>query len=482
MSLVTDAGSPAGQGRLHSANSVADRALAELVGVYKRTIAGRYRGLRREELEELPHGKLHLSPKIDGELWYMVLDDGAPALISHNGRVLRGRVPLLVDAERNYAERAPAGTVVAGELFAVGGRDRPRVGDVSSALSGSTDIARLGFHAFDVVHVGGEPAPDSYPERLALLQGWFEGGKRVAAIKTEVIASHAEAADLYETWVASGKAEGLVARSEDGRIFKIKPAFHLDCAVVGYTQRADEPELVRSLLLSLVRPDGTHQIVGSVGAIGSVEQRGELYRALQGTEVPSAFRRVSSSGALYRLTRPKLVVEVVVTDVFAEDRSGRPIQQWALELDEEQGWLQVCPVSGASLLHPTMERVRDDKRVDGTDVRVSQLEERCPVSDLDVVAEAPDLAASTVIRREVYSKTTKGKLAVRKLLVWKTNKEQADPDFPPYVVHFTDYSVGRKDPLKREVRLAADEAEATELAEAMLVKNIKRGWVRADEG
>ena len=41
-----------------------------------------------------------------------------------------------------------------------------------------------------------------------------------------------------------------------------------------------------------------------------------------------------------------------------------------------------------------------------------------------------------------------GTCSVRKLLVWKTNKEAVDPRFPAYVVHWTDYSPGRSSPIK----------------------------------
>ena len=63
---------------------------------------------------------------------------------------------------------------------------------------------------------------------------------------------------------------------------------------------------------------------------------------------------------------------------------------------------------------------------------------------------------------------------MRKLLLWKTNKEGAG--YPAFVVHWTDYASGRKAPLAREVRLAPSKAEAEKIAEAMIVENVKKGW------
>jgi hypothetical protein len=77
----------------------------------------------------------------------------------------------------------------------------------------------------------------------------------------------------------------------------------------------------------------------------------------------------------------------------------------------------------------------------------------------------------------VWTKDNKGQKAVQKLLVWKTGKETKDLNFPAYVVHWTDYSPGRKDPLKKEVRLAPDEKMAKNIGAKMIEKKIKKGWI-----
>jgi hypothetical protein len=109
-------------------------------------------------------------------------------------------------------------------------------------------------------------------------------------------------------------------------------------------------------------------------------------------------------------------------------------------------------------------------------VRISQLTERCYVGSLDAKAEKVDLPTSEIIRREVYTKKAKDKVAVRKLVAWKTNKEGESADHPAYVIHFTDYSPGRKSPLNHEVRIAPDKESAEKIAEAMLEANVKKGW------
>ena len=125
-------------------------------------------------------------------------------------------------------------------------------------------------------------------------------------------------------------------------------------------------------------------------------------------------------------------------------------------------------------------RWREDKQVSVTDVGLSQVLDRCLVPEVTATVEAVTLPESTVVRREVYTKEMKGKLAVRKLLVWKTNKEEVDERYPAYVVHWTDYSPNRKDPIKRTVKLAPDEEGATALATKLVEDGVKKGWSRAD--
>jgi len=448
------------------------------VSMYRKLVASRYQPLRLDDLDAIPAGPLQITPKVDGELWFAVKSGSSVALVAPNGRVLEGGIPVIEELEKGFGAKAGDGEIVAGELFAVSKGGRPRVGDVSRALGGEGDIAMLGFMAFDVVcGTDGAAPPEAWTERLARLGELFAGGKRAQVIKKEDGASAADVRARFGEWVDGGKGEGLVVRVGDGRIFKVKPTFTVDAVVVGFTVREEDATQARSLLLALLREDGTFQVIGSTGNLGTDADRRELLAKVQGSVVASDYRAVASSGEMYQFVSPSLVVEVSCTDLQAEDGDGKPVRQWALSHGSD-GWHRVCPVAGASMLHPVLARVRSDKAVARPDVRVEQLSERVPVGDLSRKAAAESLPASEILRREVYTKETKGQTAVRKLLLWKTNKEGVDPDFPDYVVHWTDFSAGRKTPLEREARVAPTREEAEKIAEAMLASEIGKGWVR----
>jgi hypothetical protein len=86
------------------------------------------------------------------------------------------------------------------------------------------------------------------------------------------------------------------------------------------------------------------------------------------------------------------------------------------------------------------------------------------------------LPLSEVVTRRVWTKAAKGKVAVRKLLVWKTHKSDADSSYPAYVVHWTDYSAGRGTPMEREVRTAPSSELAEAIAAKLIEENVKKGW------
>ena len=74
-----------------------------------------------------------------------------------------------------------------------------------------------------------------------------------------------------------------------------------------------------------------------------------------------------------------------------------------------------------------------------------------------------------IIERSVYRKAD----AVRKLVV---TERVADDATIPFVVYITDYSAGRKDPLKVTTQYAQTKERKEVLVERLLAKNIKKGW------
>lgn len=122
---------PLGTGRIASQGSIADQTLAERVAAYKRQVAGRYRSVSPANLATaLPPGPYIISPKLDGETWFLRVAGGEAWLLSPSGKVI-GDVPATAEATRLLAGRD---LLLAGELFANGSGRRPRVQDRKSVV------------------------------------------------------------------------------------------------------------------------------------------------------------------------------------------------------------------------------------------------------------------------------------------------------------------------------------------------------------
>ncbi len=439
---------------------------------YRAAVASRYQPVLPGDITSKIHGNCLVSPKIDGELWFLLQAEGAWLLTAPNGRTIADDAAPVLSAAASAS--LPADMIIAGELYAPStGEDRERVGGVASAI-GSGSLAGLAYAAFDVASAPGvDPVATPYGDRYALLASLPIEGP-LHRVPVEEAAGGSAVEELFRSWVDQQRHEGIVVHGEDGRSYKVKPSLDLDGAIIGFTERrSDDGALeVRSLLLALSHPDGGWVPLAAVGNVGDSAARKGLHAQLQELVCPSDYRRTSdNSGISYRFVEPKLVAEVRVSDVQSEDAKGQRLRDPRLDYTPDAGWKVDGWAASASLIHPSLQRIRSDKAASAADCGWNQIERLlpAPLADGDEAVSEP-----RILRRQVWTKQGKDKVDVRKLLVWETGRQSLG--FAPYVVHWTDFSAGRKAPLAREVRLAPTEEEAMRIAEQMISDHVKKGW------
>lgn len=468
---------PYGKGRKASVGALEDAALLELLTRYKRQVAKRYRIVEPDAIDRLlPDETLFVSPKLDGELWFLAhKGHGDVALVAYNGRVLAG-IGCLEGLASRLKGQPPF--VVAGELFVdTGTGERSRVHHVATTLSDGTKEGNLAFAAFDPVTEGDADVLSlPYADRLAKLRTWIgDADARMKVVRTEE-ATPAQVIKRYREWVTEGTAEGLVVRSDRGLTYKIKPTSTVDAVILAFGERiTGDVRQVRELQVGLVREDGTYQLVGSVGGGFSEEDRSRWLTRLKPLEVKSSFRLANREGTLCRFVRPEVVVEVRVSDFLATDGWDVPIRRMSLSYDASEGYKPITETKTPVLLHPVLLRERTDKKADVGSVGFTQITAYLEGQGPEEEAKGHDVVASAVEARRVFTKVTKGETAVRKVVVVRTNKEH-EGTHPPYVVYTTDFSPNRKTPLETALRTAKDRAGADALVAAWLEENVKRGW------
>jgi hypothetical protein len=465
------------------ATALGDPLLLGRVQDYRRMTQARMMPLDAGDVKQrLPKTDYHVSRKVDGEFNVLVYSDGEALMLNPGGTVRVG-LPVLTEAAGLLKKAGLKRALVAGELHYVR-RDgkRSRVHDVSRAArqpESAADIDALHFAAFDLIEVNGSAPPAEFNPVWKQLTGLFGKGKHIAPVDAVTVDEPADVEKQFRKWVDEG-AEGAVVRSDAAGMFKIKPRHTIDAAVIGFTEGTEDRQgLLHDLLLALIRPDGTFHVLGRVGGGFKEEERRSFLSDLKDMVVASEYSEVNEQVA-YQMVRPEWVIEISVLDLISQSTRGAAIGKMVLDWNAAaRRWDVIRRMPLVALISPQFVRRRDDKTINRTDLRTQQISELVEIPLIDRDVRQFTLPPSTVLRREVYTKTLKGQLMVRKLVMWQTGKEKESEDFPAYVIHFTDFSPNRKTPLEREVRVSSSPEQIKQLWDALVEENVKKGWTLA---
>ncbi len=469
-----------------SESAVADPLLLQLARQTRRRLSAELRPIEPSAVAtRVPEASYLVTRKFDGEFCLLICD-GTETFLLNPGGTVRVGLPLLEEARSLLPGDVDARTVLAGELY-VRKEDlgRERVHDVVRLARRPPDrasLGRLAFAAFDVVEYGGGPVDWALVKRWDHLGSWLHGGRLV----TRVPGGWAEASalpDQYEAWVTEGGAEGIVARNDAVGGFKVKARHALDVVVVGFSEGSDDRAgLLHDLLVAVQRPDGLFHMTAHVGGGFTDEQRRDTVDALRPAICESRYLEVNSEGVAYQMVRPEWVVEITCLDLITETSAGLLIDKMVAHYDADgSGWQPVRRLPLASLISPQFIRRRDDKAVHPADVGIAQLTAHVAIERALATAEDLALPRSELLRRQVWVKKQQGNHMVRKLLLWRTNKEGL-ADFPAYVVYGVDYSPNRADPLQRDIQISNDLDQINRLYLKLRDAYVKRGWEEAADG
>ena len=173
------------------------------------------------------------------------------------------------------------------------------------------------------------------------------------------------------------------------------------------------------------------------------------------------------------MVKPSLVVELSCLDIITETTKGT-IRKSVLQYDENGGYTIKNQGSTISCISPVFQRFREDKKAIATDAGEQQFSHLLIENGTETDVE---LKASTILIREVFTKSGKGGVAVRKFLGVQTNKEETG-QFSPFFVLYSDFSSGRKTPLEQDIFLCATKVDLEKKLALLREENIKAGWVK----
>ncbi|MDP6447464.1 MAG: hypothetical protein QF805_26950, partial [Pirellulaceae bacterium] len=194
----------------------------------------------------------------------------------------------------------------------------------------------------------------------------------------------------------------------------------------------------------------------------------------------SDYTEVNSDHVAYQMVRPEMVIEITCLDLVSQTTRGGPVNRMVVRWNNDESKYEILRrMPLASVISPQFVRIREDKRPHPDDVRIDQVADLVEVAQFDIDAGSMTLPKSEILRREVYTKQLKGANMVRKLVMWKTNKEQESEDYSAFVIHYTDFSPNRKEPLQRDIRVSNSQEQIEAMWVALKEANIKKGWSEA---
>lgn len=464
------------------ADALSDNTILQRVRMRRRQLGQMTMALDRDLAKKrIPSGDYHISRKIDGEFTCLVYNEGEVFTINPGGTIRMG-APFHEEAKAALDETDVKFAIFGGELYVRReDNNRPRVHDVvrvARAPKSEADVASLCFGIFNIYEWNDEQRSGHYAERFDRITEIFGEGDRVHPVETVVGDGSKAVLKQFKEWVDGENAEGVVARSDTAGVFKVKPRHTIDLVAVGFTEGLDDRSgMLHDVMLAAVRSDDTFHIIGRVGGGFSDDERAKMLKMLEEHVVDSEYAEVNSDRVAYRMIEPGIVFEISCLDMIARTSRGNTIDKMVLEWNEDERiWEGVRRLPLCSIISPQFVRVRDDKKANKEDVRFSQLTDIVEIPSANVVSEELKLPESELLKRSVATKELRGATMVRKLMMWKTNKEEQSQDYPAYVLHLTDYSPNRKDPLKHEIRVSSSEEQLQQYWKEWEKKYFVSGW------
>jgi len=426
-----------------------------IVSQYKKQVASKLIPIKGDRIAELitESSTYYVSEKLDGFLCLVACDGKSTLFFDQSGTELNLKHLVTVFPK-------DAVGIWAGELYVSNGRSRSFL--VASAISKEPEALALGI--FDRVDI----PKDSIDERYNLVKKSFPEKGTIHGITVEHFTSRKSILDRFDSVVSAG-GEGIVVHSSEGAGYKIKPLQFIDCIVIGFAVRENKQE-IRELLLGLATQNG-YVVIGKVGTGFSELDRKEWFQRLEKIKVNSDSLEIAGNGLAFHWVKPEIVVEISYQEIIYENANSL-IRKTELGFVNNQ-YSAVRLSQSFSLIHPVFEQIRFDKKPIIDHCGFSQIS----FQDKELTDSNSNLSLSkeaTCIERQVFIKSGKGGKALRKFTIWKSPED--DKKRSPYLVYFTDFSAGRKEPLQTELYLAKSEEAARKRVADLIEENIKKGW------
>ena len=441
--------------------------IKQILRSYKSNQASKYIPVRGDEIltKVFDCEKYSISTKYDGHLCFIVKDKGEIYLLNFNGNPFQRQD--LIDESNILLDKEG---ILVGEIFNYKENQRTRSFDLVKNLKNNDSSIKI--VVFDLINFDGTSYEKSlWDEKKELINKLLSKGKNIFSIEETEVISRKDIQTEFEDRVINKNQEGLIVKGFNGPTFKIKPKLTFDFVVLGYSLGySDNFNLLKELLFGIMIEKDEFLIVGKVGGGFTIEQRTSLLEGLKNLKVESNLIEPSGSKTPFTFIKPKKVIEVESVDIV-NNTSDQKIKKSVIKFEKNK-YSKIDNKPSVSLISPVYKGFRDDKKVETDQVGLVQITRLIELKN--EISETSNKSNSKILKKEIYSKETKGVKMVKKYFLWETNS--SSEDYPKFVFYKIDYSPSRGDKLQRDIKVSNNQSQIVKIFSDQIETDIKKGW------
>ncbi len=441
-----------------------------LIKKYKNSVTRKYIFISKDEINTIPKNDLFISKKIDGQLWFYCKSVKNSQIINSNENEISD---VIQDIKKDLDKKLKKikNIILAAELYYLSS-ERERYGDTISGLGDKSKRKTLRFGVFDVVYME-KLFPDFNKKYEFLKKTLNTKTKEPSHAIEQTKAKQSELTKFFKDKIEKNNAEGLIVR-DNSSIYKIKQEETADLLITGYTV-SDKANQIRSVSLGVYLNENEIVHIGACGNFTSDALRKDLYKQLTKLKIKSNFQKIASNGAAYNFVKPAIVCEVKLLEFQGDKSNDEPIRHLKYEFINNS-LNATGRARSVSILNSSIINIRKDKKPSYEDCGLKQIIRISGIAKENFKEQNnKNLPKSKLIKKEVIKKESKKGIAIKKFVLWKSNKEKAS-DYPSYLCYYLDFSDGRKDPIKRKIYPFEHEKIGLNHFKKLLDENVKKGW------
>jgi ATP-dependent DNA ligase len=330
----------------------------------------------REVLEEV--GDAIIEYKMDGELSFFHKSGDNVLFASLGGRI-RKDLPVLEIMRDRLSKAGYDKIQIIGELIGLDEKGYPlRFNETMSIIRDPTEEEewRISFYPFEVYSVEGKRIDnkdlDEYERWMKRLDEIFKSVDLVRPVYRKR-GSVKEFNQMWYEWAEKQKQEGLVIRTVDGKIYKVKTVFNFDAVIIFMTEGTKRLKgMLGAAGVALMDNDEIFRYIGLVGTGWTDEIREELWDWGLNNEVDILDEEFEyppklSSEKLERLiwVKPYHIIEIAWKDILMHEVPGYSFSRGRYYFE---GFFP-----SVIMREPRFVRFREDKEVNPEDLRLTQI-------------------------------------------------------------------------------------------------------------